>query len=42
MTDGLRLTLGWGVAWLLGIAIVAALLRAVPKSGGMPAWTCLL
>jgi hypothetical protein len=39
MTDGLRLTLGWGVAWLLGIVIVAALLRAVPKSGGVRAWT---
>ena len=39
MTDALRLTLGWGIAWLLGVAIVAALLRAASKRDGTLAWT---
>ena len=39
MIDAARLMLGWGIAWLLGIAIVAALLRAAPKIQGAVAWT---
>ena len=38
MIDALRLTLAWGVTWLLGVAIVAASLRAAPVRDGTRAW----